>query len=86
MNKIKNLEKLIEEKDSVISILVEKVKQGLIGRLESSGHTTQGFCREGRCLMQKTCLHPAQEVQVQNNECPIKDVKGWKKVHASRTA
>ena len=28
---------------------------GLIGRLESSGQTTQGFCREGRRLMQKTC-------------------------------
>ena len=36
---------------------VEKWNRGLIGMLEASGHTTQGFCREGRRLMQKTCTH-----------------------------
>ena len=66
-------------------ILVEKVKQGFDWQAGVKWTHDTGVLQRGEAPNAED-LHPPQEVQVQNNECPIKDVKGWKKLHASRTA
>ena len=70
---------------SKIHEYVEKVKQGFDWQAGVKWTDDTGVLQRGEAPNAED-LHPLQEVQVQNNECPIKDVKGWKKVHASRTA